>query len=91
MIQIEVDKRELFYEIYRMLREHDWYYEYSDDYRVFTNGSRSLANIRYFIKHNDNSLGTLQSMFNSVKNNSGKGVDWLAIEEIYLDEYLTEE
>ena len=38
------------YSFYDTLRYHDWYYEYSDDHRVWTNGRDNLARIRQIAK-----------------------------------------
>ena len=40
----ELNKIEL--ELCQALKNHDWYYEYSDDHRVWSNGSRERSKIK---------------------------------------------
>ena len=47
-------------EYFKKLRYHDWYYEYSDDYRVWRQGSINFNLIRDMSKEND----TYMKMFN---------------------------
>jgi len=89
-----VDKQQTYNEFFRMLSEHDWYYHYSDDFKYFKNGSDSARNIQYYIKHNDNCLGTLQTLYSkyskAVQDQVGDGA-LQALKFLYYEEYTSVE
>lgn len=38
---------------YRLLEKHDWYFEFSDDHRVWTDGQSELESIERYAKTSD--------------------------------------
>ena len=50
-------------EFAKMLEKHDWYYDYSDDHRVFLRGSKQRQEILDFIDDNAEYEEELTEMF----------------------------
>lgn len=40
-------------EFYKMLEQHDWFYNYSDDHRAWTAGNEATRRLQAIIQEND--------------------------------------
>jgi hypothetical protein len=49
-----------------LLARHDWYYAYSDDHRVWSNGEASQEKIRQAVKLSENHLTLYNAWVNSI-------------------------
>jgi len=50
-------------EFYKMLENHDWFYDYSDDHRVWRNGSQSMSAIREAIENGSKAYKELFELY----------------------------
>lgn len=56
---VESDFIQLLHDFKEACRRHDWYYQYSDDHRVWQKGSKQSANISAMFKElKEHGLGT---------------------------------
>jgi len=51
-------------EFYGILSEHDWYYQYSDDYGVWKKGNEEAARIRQLLQHERVDIFKFRELYN---------------------------